>query len=183
MPPFNAGSEQGVEGRRLPVKAAPEQQHEEEPQAPAHYDLTAQQLQEIREVFDLFDTDGSGSIDLSELRIVMRSLGFNPTKEEVWAMASEFASEEEPSLSFDEFLFLMAAKLSEKDTHAEMMRAFRLFDVEGRGKISFKDLKRVARELGEDMGDDEIQMMIDETDKDGDGEIGEEDWIRILFRG
>ncbi|KAI9313010.1 centrin-1 [Zopfochytrium polystomum] len=175
MPPFNDGSEQGVEGRRLPVKAAPEQQQQEEPQAPAHYDLTAQQLQEIREVFDLFDTDGSGSIDLSELRIVMRSLGFNPTKEEVWAMASEFASEEEPSLSFDEFLFLMAAKLSEKDTHAEMMRAF--------PAISFKDLKRVARELGEDMGDDEIQMMIDETDKDGDGEIGEEDWIRILFRG
>ncbi|KAI9322046.1 centrin-1 [Zopfochytrium polystomum] len=157
MPPFNDGSEQGVEGRRLPVKAAPEQQQEEELQAPAHYDLTAQQLQEIR-----------------ELRIVMRSLGFNPTKE------GGFASEEEPSLSFDEFLFLMAAKL---DTHAEMMRAFRLFDVEGRGKISFKDLKRVARELGEEMGDDEIQMMIDETDKDGDGEIGEEDWIRILFRG
>jgi Ca2+-binding EF-hand superfamily protein len=43
----------------------------------------------------------------------VRSLGFNPTKEEVFQMASEFASDDddEISLSFDEFLFLMAAKM------------------------------------------------------------------------
>lgn len=78
-----------------------------------HHDLTAQQHAEIREVFDLFDTDGSASIDMSELRIVMRSLGFNPSKEEVMQLASEFVPEndEDASLSFDEFLFLMAAKI------------------------------------------------------------------------
>jgi Ca2+-binding EF-hand superfamily protein len=42
------------------------------------------------------------------------------------------------------------------------------------GKISFKNLKRVAKELGERMTDEELQEMIDEADRDGDGEVNEE---------
>ena len=62
----------------------------------------------------------------------------------------------------------------------EMMKAFRLFDEEDSGKISFKNLKRVAKELGENMTDEEIQEMIDEADRDGDGEISEEEFFRIM---
>jgi Ca2+-binding EF-hand superfamily protein len=61
-----------------------------------------------------------------------------------------------------------------------MLKAFRLFDDDTTGKISLKNLKRVARELGETMTDEELQEMIDEADRDGDGEIGEEDFIRIM---
>ncbi len=35
------------------------------------------------------------------------------------------------------------------------------------GKISFKNLKRVAKELGENMIDEELQETIDEADRDG----------------
>ena len=48
------------------------------------------------------------------------------------------------------------------------------------GKISFKNLKRVAKELGENMTDEELQEMIDEADRDGDGEVSEEEFIRIM---
>jgi Ca2+-binding EF-hand superfamily protein len=36
------------------------------------------------------------------------------------------------------------------------------------GKISFKNLKRVAKELGENMTDEELQEMIEEADRDGE---------------
>lgn len=45
--------------------------------------LTQEQKEEIKEAFDLFDTEGSGKIDAKELKIVMRALGFEPKKEEV----------------------------------------------------------------------------------------------------
>ena len=48
------------------------------------------------------------------------------------------------------------------------------------GKITFKNLKRVAKELGENMTDEEIQEMIDEADRDGDNEISEEEFMRIM---
>jgi centrin-1 len=60
------------------------------------------------------------------------------------------------------------------------MKAFRLFDDDESGKISFKNLKRVARELGENMTDDELMEMIEEADRDGDGEISEDEFLRIM---
>jgi Ca2+-binding EF-hand superfamily protein len=44
------------------------------------FELTEQQKQEIREAFDLYDTDGSGTIDAKELKVAMRALGFEPKK-------------------------------------------------------------------------------------------------------
>ena len=48
------------------------------------------------------------------------------------------------------------------------------------GKVSLRNLKRVAKELCENMTDEELQEMIDEADRDGDGEVSEEEFIRIL---
>ena len=70
--------------------------------------------------------------------------------------------------------------MAERDPREEILKAFRLFDDDNSGKISLRNLKRVARELGETMTDDELQEMIDEADRDGDGEISEEDFIRVM---
>lgn len=69
---------------------------------------------------------------------------------------------------------------SEKDSREEILKAFRLFDDDETGKISFRNLKRVAKELGENMTDEELAEMIEEADRDGDGEINEEDFLRIM---
>jgi Ca2+-binding EF-hand superfamily protein len=38
----------------------------------------------------------------------------------------------------------------------------------------------VAEELGENLTDEELQEMIDEADRDGDGEVNEDDFLRIM---
>ena len=50
------------------------------------------------------------------------------------------------------------------------MKAFRLIDVEGKGRISLRNLTVLARELGESLSEEELALMIDEFDEDGDGE-------------
>lgn len=46
--------------------------------------------------------------------------------------------------------------------------------------LHLQNLKRVSKELGENLTDEELQEMIDEADRDGDGEINEEEFIRIM---
>ncbi|CAD7704661.1 unnamed protein product [Ostreobium quekettii] len=142
--------------------------------------LTEEQKQEIREAFDLFDTDGSGTIDAKELKVAMRALGFEPKKEEIKKMIADIDKDGSGTIDFEEFLQMMTAKMSERDSREEIMKAFRLFDDDNTGKISFKNLKRVAKELGENMTDEELQEMIDEADRDGDGEVNEEEFFRIM---
>ena len=143
-------------------------------------ELTEEQKQEIKEAFDLFDTDGSGTIDAKELKVAMRALGFEPKKEEIRKMIAEADKNGSGVIDFPDFLDMMTTKMAERDPREEMLKAFRLFDDDETGKISFKNLKRVAKELGENMTDEEIQEMIDEADRDGDGEISEEEFMRIM---
>merc|ERR1712078_195750 len=143
-------------------------------------ELTEEQKQEIKEAFDLFDTDGSGEIDSKELKVAMRALGFEPKKEEIQKMISDVDDDGSGTIGYPEFLKMMAHKILNRDPKDEILKAFRLFDDDETGKISFKNLKRVAKELGERMTDEELQEMIDEADRDGDGEVNEEEFLRIM---
>ncbi|CAI5704136.1 unnamed protein product [Peronospora effusa] len=142
--------------------------------------LRDEQKQEIREAFDLFDTNGNGTIDVKELKVAMRALGLDPQKKEIQTLITELQRDGRNTMEFNEFVDLMTPKLREMDSRKEILKAFHLFDDDETGKISFSNLKRVAKELGENMTDEELQEMIEEADRDGDGEINEDEFLRIM---
>ena len=45
--------------------------------------MTETQKQEIKDAFDLFDTSGSGTIEPRELKVALRALGIEPSKETI----------------------------------------------------------------------------------------------------
>lgn len=95
-------------------------------------------------------------------------------------MISDADKDGSGTINFDEFITIMQSKMGERDSREEMIKAFRLFDDDETGKITFKNLKRVATELGENISDEELQEMIDEADRDGDGEVSLDDFLRIM---
>merc|ERR1719378_1340693 len=122
------------------------------------FELKDDQKTEIKEAFDLFDTDGTGTIEAKELKVALRALGFEPKKEELKKLVSDLDksggnSTGQGQLDFNEFLEIMTAKMSEKDSKEQIQKAFLLFKGPS-GKISFDDLKSVAKELGETMSDE-----------------------------
>mmetsp|Transcript_3759 Transcript_3759/g.6193 ORF Transcript_3759/g.6193 Transcript_3759/m.6193 type:complete len:161 (+) Transcript_3759:81-563(+) len=145
-------------------------------------ELSEEQKQEIKEAFDLFDSDGSGSIDAKELKVAMRTLKFDATDEEIEKMISDVDADGSGEIDYEEFLKMMTAKILKEDPKEEVLKVFRFFDDDETGKITLKNLKRIAKEVGERMTDQELQEMIDEADRDGDGEVNEEEFFRIMKR-
>ena len=64
----------------------------------------------------------------------------------------------------------MTRKYSERDPMDEAKKAFQLFvGDDPSGKISLRALRKIARELNEQLTDEELKGMIDEFDNDNDG--------------
>ncbi|KAG9262934.1 centrin-3 [Astyanax mexicanus] len=143
-------------------------------------ELTEEQKDEIKEAFELFDTDKDKEIDYHELKVAMRALGFEVKKVDVLKILKDYDREGTGKITFEDFREVVTDRILERDPKEEILKAFKLFDDDESGKISLRNLRRVARELGEDMSDEELRAMIDEFDTDGDGEINQEEFVSIM---
>ncbi|KAM8987675.1 centrin-2 [Ara ararauna] len=163
-------------GLPQPSQGGTSQEQKENPKP----ELTEEEKRDVREAFDLFDTDGPGYVDVKELKVAMRALGYEPRREEIKKMVSDIDKEGTEKISFSGFLRVITQKMIEKDSKEEILKVFKLFDDDETGKISFKNLKHTARELGENLTDEELQEMIDEVDGDGDGQVNEQEFLSIM---
>ena len=71
--------------------------------------LNEEQLEELREAFNLFDTDHSGAVDARELKAAMRALGFDIKKEQVRTMLNDIGKDAADTIDFDEFCELLGS--------------------------------------------------------------------------
>ena len=61
-----------------------------------------------------------------------------------------------------------------------LLTIFRVFDKDGNGFISTKELREVLKELGDDVSDKEIIEMIRNVDIDGDGKVNYDEFVQML---
>ena len=139
-------------------------------------ELTEEQKREIKDAFSSFEEDG---LLPEELKTAMKTLGFDANNQEVLKILDKIDTKKGP-LKFDDFMDVMIEKNVEKDPEIEIRKAFRVLCEEGTDKITMKSLSKICADLGEKIGDDELQEMIVEADKDQDDEVGEDDFIKIM---
>jgi len=142
--------------------------------------LTQDQLDELKSSFAIYDLDGDGRITMRELGSVMRALGHNPTEAKILTFINTVDTDQSGSIDFQEFCELMSTKMREMDTEADIIDAFRVFDVEGKGYITAYELRHVMTNLGEKLTDEEVNEMVSEADSDGDGVINYTDFVKIM---
>merc|ERR1711977_684658 len=116
-----------------------------DPKAKKPTELTEQQKVEIKEAFELFDTDGSGSIASGELKMGMKALGFEPKKGEIEKLIHSVDDDGDGEMDYDDFERMMEQKILNKDPKDDLMRAFRFIDNDQTGAISLQNLMKVAR--------------------------------------
>ncbi len=153
-------------------------------------DLTEKQKKELRQAFDLFDTEGRGYIQAQEVKVALRALGYEVKKEELKFLLQEVGSNPNGTLDFNEFLQVLLLKIGEKESKEEVLRAFKHFDEADSGSITFENLKGIAQEVGYGhLTDDELKEMLEFAHPRGkkdpagkDVQLSEEDFLRLMKR-
>ncbi|XP_020596768.1 probable calcium-binding protein CML27 [Phalaenopsis equestris] len=135
----------------------------------------------LRRVFDIFDRNGDGEITSEELCLALDCLGLGVDPAELCSSIASYIPTGRLGLDFDSFnsihrslgdaLFNADGSRGEVEEEEEMREAFRVFDEDGDGFISAKELQVVLGKLGLAEGRtlDRVQLMIGSVDRDSDG--------------
>lgn len=119
--------------------------------------LTEEEVTEIKEAFDLFDPEGRGTVNPRDLKSALDSLGVEAKNQTIYQMISDLDADGPGNINFEDFLHLMTSRVSDKDSRDNIRKVFNLFDEEKAGFLSIKSLRKIIRELGENIEEHELQ--------------------------
>ncbi|XP_024616075.1 calmodulin-like protein 6 isoform X1 [Neophocaena asiaeorientalis asiaeorientalis] len=140
------------------------------PVSPQTERLTAEQIEEYKGVFEMFDEDGNGAVKTDELERLMSLMGINPTKSELASMAKDVDRDKKGFFNCDSFLALMGVY-------------WEWGGGGGRARwlpLSAGSCRYVLMNAGEPLSELEAEQMMKEADKDGDGTIDYEEFVAMM---
>jgi len=137
-----------------------------------------------KEVFNLFDDEGDGKIDGTQIGDVARALGVKPTNEMVEKAAGQKYRRGEKRLKFEEFypIYEQLAKEKPVGTVNDFIEGLRVFDKEENGKITAAELKHVLLALGERLDQDQVAEIMDGAE-DPEGMINYTTFVKKITAG
>ena len=97
-------------------------------------------------------------------------------------MIAEMDEDGSGTISFEEFLDMMTARISDKNSTEDLRRVFNLFDIDREGQITVDNLRRVAGELGEEIDEKELAEIVQRADLNGNDKLDFEDFYNIMTR-
>lgn len=128
--------------------------------------VTDEELEQFRTSFDLYDIDKGGTISMSELEIVMKSLGADKKEIEDIMKVADINGDGE--IDIDEYMNLL---ISRRKQMKAILLTFQAIDTDGSGQISKNEFLSFMRQLDPSLTENEIVEMINGAEMDGDGEI------------
>ena len=122
-------------------------------------EFSKEELYSIEKAFKLF-ADRNGMINLNNMVIAMKELKFDENELVIYNLMAELESENQGSLTYDEFVDRLTEKLQDRESEKATERVFDLFVEDPKGTVTFEVLKKVAVETGDNTSDEDLQRLI-----------------------
>jgi len=145
--------------------------------------LDATEIKRMKEAFSFFDKNDDGEISTDEIGGVMRTLGYAISDEELKDIMNDLDENGDGIMDFDEFVVMMDRRMSATSHIEEIRETFKVFDKKGDGKIDAEELKETLTSLGEEVTDKDVEAMIRDADKTGDGCINFAEFMDMMLAG
>ena len=155
--------------------------------------ISADEEEEIQEAFSLFvqrtkKDVKDGEIATQDVRRALIALNAPPTdNDELQEILETVDPDDSGWVGYEHFVAVAALKLKAKDDdpdamNEEVAKAYKLFTKGQERDINLNDLKRVAKELREDVPDNVLKDMIREATGGGLGGVGVEEFEGVMKR-
>jgi len=139
--------------------------------------LTQAYLDELKQVFDSFDTDGNGSLSRSEVTNVLRSLKMNPNTEDIESIFISVDQDVSNTIEFDELSQWIANQVG-ITSQDDLLEIFHLIDLDNNGSISTDELRELLDALNINVSDHDIETLIQQADADSNGLIEFDEFVK-----
>mmetsp|Transcript_67075 Transcript_67075/g.135207 ORF Transcript_67075/g.135207 Transcript_67075/m.135207 type:complete len:161 (+) Transcript_67075:154-636(+) len=150
---------------------------------------TEEELRELKEIFNLVDKDGSGSVSAGELGELMQTLGVETSTEEVASMIRELddrvnGGNNDGEVQFDEFLQVMSRKVNASFTSDQVKTAFEIFEASDSksGTISVDALITALTSYGTTkLSIEHASALVNQLEPDAAGNIDYIDYVNLMM--
>eukprot|EP00210_Caulerpa_lentillifera_P002691 g2571.t1 len=143
---------------------------------------------ELRQLFDELDTDGSGSISTEELADGLRSQGYFLSNDEAQQLLTKIDVDNSGLIDFDEFMATLTDWSEIENNQSEWVvyldRVFSKIDKDGNGFISLDELIDYIPPEGENSVDEietQARRMLREADTNQDGQISKQEFYDLMM--
>ncbi|XP_022211014.2 calmodulin-like [Drosophila obscura] len=140
--------------------------------------LTEQELAEYAKSFGLLIKNEHGVVTINELRVMVHTLGENPTETELEETFRASDIDGNGEIDFKEFCFVMHR--FEKEEKRQLCESFKMFDQDGDGYIGGEDLVNVWKSMNIQPKNVLIERMLKAGDLDGDGKISCAEFVTMM---
>lgn len=143
-------------------------------------EFTKNDILEIKAAFDMFDVDNTGTINPNDLKNALKSQGYEQKNSTVFKIINNLQVESTEKVNFGEFLDLIASETSDYTSEEDIRKLFNIFDPENTGFIELTTLKKIAKELGDALDEQEIIQLFTKSDRDKDGKVSFLDFYHTM---
>jgi len=148
---------------------------------PARPGLGEQQVQDLNEIFGLFD-DGNGRVSAAEVLKAVEDAKLDKENPEVWRMLAGLRTHGD--IDFEEFLSLVTDPLG--DSHSKVGASRMLASLTGQDTASENSsfglaaLMRIVEELGLEIDEEALKDMLEKAGADADGNLDFDGFYSVL---
>lgn len=139
------------------------------------------QEHELREAFQLFDTERTGNISVAQARNVLRNFGFNQNSEsELEDLMLELSIDHRrQKLKFNEIAALVGLRQKQGGSEQELIETFKVFAKKKSGTVSVGGMKETLRKLHITVHEGELEDILKYSGINPTGDISYVDFTHL----
>lgn len=144
--------------------------------------LTIEEVEVIRDMFALMDTDGDGKVTYQELKAGLRKVGSQLAEPEIKLLMDVADVDGNGVLNYGEFV-AVTIHLQRMENDEHFRKAFIFFDKNGNGYIELDELRDALADGSGETDDDVLHEIMQEVDTDKDGQISYDEFVAMMKAG